>query len=194
MPVPPPGLVFCLLAAVLLTFVSVSAPTWDKIYFLRAGSGNATVHFGVFGFSGTPTGIGYRFSPSSLDFNDRTLNTPLFRNLARTLILHPIAAGLAGLAFLSGVCGATYHRAGTVTMVLLAAIGFVVCLLAFICDMVLFGIARDSFIRQGIQSQYGNACWLTLAALVALLLGFSTAAYGVLARYKKRKRDKITAL
>ncbi|KAJ7096350.1 pali-domain-containing protein [Mycena epipterygia] len=186
----PLGLLFCLSAAVLLTFVSVSAPTWDKISFLNAGSGSATTRFGVFGSTGTHISVGYRFNPSSLKFNDRDLNTPVISNLTRALILHPIAAGMAGLAFFSGVCGVSYHRAGTVVMVLLVALATVVCLLAFLFDMVLFGIARNSFRGQGISSQYGNACWLTLAALAALLLGFSTAACGVFRRYKKRNVNK----
>jgi hypothetical protein len=60
--------------------------------------------------------------------------------------------------------------------------------MAFLFDMVLFGIVRRQFRDQGIPSQYGNACWLTLAALVAILLGFSTAACGMFARYKKRQK------
>ncbi|KAJ7703225.1 pali-domain-containing protein, partial [Mycena rosella] len=193
MPVPPGGpalsLFFCFSAAVLLTFVSVSTPTWDKISFLNAGTGNASTGFGVFGATATHLSVGYRFKPSSLDFNDSSLNTPVIFNLTRALILHPIAAGMAGFAFIFGVCGVASHRAGTVVMVLLAALATVVCLLAFIIDMVLFGIARNTFRSQGIiPSQYGNACWLTLAALVALLLGFSAAACGVFARYKKRNK------
>ncbi|KAJ7497269.1 pali-domain-containing protein [Mycena latifolia] len=182
------GLFFCLSAAVLLTFVSVSSPTWDKISFLNAGSGSAISHFGVFGSTGTHISVGYRFNSGSLKFNDSSFNTPVIANLTRTLILHPIAAGMAGLAFLFGVCGVVFHRAGTVIMVLLAALATVVCLMAFLFDMVLFGIARNNFRGQGIQSHLGNACWLTLSALVALLLGFSTAACGEFARYKKRNK------
>ncbi|KAJ7132776.1 pali-domain-containing protein [Mycena crocata] len=172
------SLVFCLSAAILLTFVSVSAPTWNKIYFLNAGA----THFGVFGSTGTHISVGYRFP------TDRALNTSVTLNLTRALLLHPIAAGMAGFAFFSG---ASCHRAGTVVMVLLAALATVVCLLVFILDLALFGIARNNFRAQGIPSQYGNACWLTLAALVAILLGFSTAACTVFARYKKRNNPGI---
>ncbi|KAJ7287561.1 pali-domain-containing protein [Mycena rebaudengoi] len=178
-----PGLAFCLCSSVLLIFVSVSAPTWDKISFLDAGSGSSVVGFGVFGYTGSSISIGYRFNPSTLNFKCKPQHT----NLTKCLILHPIAAGLAGLAFLCGVCGAFYHRAGTVVMVLLVSIATVVCLLAFLFDMVLFGIARRAFQHQGITaSRYGNACWLTLGALTSLLLAFSTAACGLFGRYKKR--------
>jgi len=103
-------------------------------------------------------------------------------------MLHPIGAGLAGLAFLSGISGVSCHRAGTAAMIFLAALTNVVCIMAFLFDMVLFGIARNSFRGQGIPSQYGNACWLTLAALVSIFLGFSTAACGMFSRYKKRTK------
>lgn len=188
-----PGLIFCLLAAVLLTFVSVSAPTWDKISFLNAGSGSATVRFGVFGYTATHATIGYRFNPSTLNFSDHALHTPVFLNLTRTLILHPIAAGISGLAFFCGLCGVSCHRAGTAVMALLAALATVITLMAFLFDMVLFGIARRQFREQGIPSQYGNACWLTLGAFVAILSGFSTAASAIFSRYCNKKRNKSVA-
>lgn len=84
-----PGLFFCFAAMVLLVFVclnillcflhfpnstyllsqaSVSAPTWNKIYFLDASNGSQDFHFGVFGYTGTGTSIGYYFDPSTLGF------------------------------------------------------------------------------------------------------------------------------
>ncbi|KAJ7725849.1 pali-domain-containing protein [Mycena maculata] len=183
-----PGVLFCFSAAVLLTFVSVSTPTWDKIYFLDAGSGSAITFFGVFGSTGTHPSVGYRFNLASSSAS--SLSTPVIMNLTKTLILHPIAAGMSGLASIFGLCGmGMSYNGGTVVMVLLAALATVSCLMAFLFDMVLFGIARNNFRGQGIPSQYGNACWLTLAALVTLLLGFSTTACGVFARYKKRNNQ-----
>lgn len=43
------------------TQVSVSAPTWNSVYFLRASNGGASYHFGVFGYTGSQTHLGYRF-------------------------------------------------------------------------------------------------------------------------------------
>ena len=60
-----PGLFFCFAAAVLLIFVSVSAPTWESISFLNVDTGGTELHFGVFGYTGTGTSIGYYF-PSNL--------------------------------------------------------------------------------------------------------------------------------
>jgi hypothetical protein len=56
-----PGLFFCFAACVLLIFVSVSPPTWESVYFLNAGTGAGRVRFGVFGYTGSPTSVGYEF-------------------------------------------------------------------------------------------------------------------------------------
>ena len=63
-----PGLLFCFAAAVLLVFVSVSAPTWESISFLNVHNGDRVIHFGVFGYTGTGTHIGYNFDQSILGF------------------------------------------------------------------------------------------------------------------------------
>ncbi|KAF7321255.1 hypothetical protein MKEN_00645200 [Mycena kentingensis (nom. inval.)] len=162
----PLALAFSATSAVLLVLVSVSVPVWDKIYFLRAYS-NETVAFGVWGSTldaQRHISIGYRLSVPG--FDDKNLNTPLFRNLSRALILHPIAGASVILAFLCGL--PLYNRVASVAMALFAAIGAVVCLLAFLFDMVLFGIARNALSKQGIRSVYGPACWLTLSALLAI--------------------------
>ena len=51
---------------------SVSSPTWEKISFLDVSSGSTTVHFGVFGYTGSKTSIGYHFNPP--DINLRQVN------------------------------------------------------------------------------------------------------------------------
>ncbi|KAG6918051.1 hypothetical protein DXG01_016707 [Tephrocybe rancida] len=179
-----PGLFFCFAATVLLVFVCVSVPTWDKIYFLIVDTPTTQLRYGVFGFTGSKIGIGYDFPTLS---GEDSLNTIIIGNLTKTLILHPIAAGLAGLAFLFGLCGAAYHRIGTIFMSLLAGLATLVTLVAFVLDMVLFGITRHRLRNAGFNAQFGNANWLTLGALVALLLGFCASACGVFGRYRRRK-------
>ncbi|KXN90817.1 hypothetical protein AN958_03471 [Leucoagaricus sp. SymC.cos] len=176
-----PGLFLCFAATVLLVFVSVSAPTWESISFLNAGVGSSQIHYGVFGFTGSKHTIGYEFS-------DDRLNTVILHNLTRTLILHPIAAGLSAIAFLFGLGGAAARtRVGTVFMTLTAGLAALATLVAWVIDMVLFGTARNRFREDNIPAQYGNANWLTLGALVALLLGFCASACGVFGRYGKRR-------
>jgi len=179
-----PGLLLCTAATILLVFVCVSSPTWEKISFLDVGTGNSMTHYGVFGHTGTKVSLGYTFLGTN-----NNLNTKVINNLTKTLILHPIAAGLAGLSVLFGLCGASYHRAGTIIMTLFASLATIITFVAWVIDMVLFGIARNKYRDQNTPAQYGNACWLTLGALVALLLGFCVGACGVFGRYRRRGKD-----
>lgn len=157
--------------------VSVSPPTWNSVSFLNANQ----YSFGVFGYTGSKVHVGYYF-PLPGDINTTTLH-----NLTSVLILYPIAAGLSGLAFLFGTCGAAYHRAGTVFMSLLAALAMLCTLVAWVVSMSLFGVVRDRLRNNGIDANWGNANWLALGALVALLLGFCTAACGVFGHYKRSR-------
>ncbi|KAI9442416.1 pali-domain-containing protein [Lactarius indigo] len=170
-----PGLFFCFVATILLVLVSVSAPTWDRVYFLRATNGGLSYHFGVFGYTG------YRFPIAPPGHGE--LSSATIHNLTYTLILHP------GIALLFGLCGAGYHRSGTVLMTLSSSLAALVTLVAFVLDMVLFSIARHEFRKFGWSSQYGNATWLTLGALVALLLTFCTAGCGIFGSYRRRRQN-----
>ncbi|KAK7043787.1 hypothetical protein VNI00_008399 [Paramarasmius palmivorus] len=163
-----PGLFLCFAATVLLIFACVSVPTWDAISFLNVGPPFNQVRYGVFGFTGSDTSIGYDFDPTLLGLDNDSLNTRVIHNLTAVLILHPIAAGLSGLAVLFGLCGAGYHRAGTVVMTLLSGLAAIVTLVVWVIDMVLFGIARNRIRDQGIPAQYGNANWMVLAPAVFL--------------------------
>jgi len=184
-----PGLFFCFAATVLLVIVSISSPVWEKISFLDVTRGTQTIHFGVFGYTGSKASIGYPFAPDRLGFNDSKLNTGVLHSLTFVLILYPVAAGLAGLSVFFGLCGACYHRAGTVFMSLLSALATVCTLVAWAISMALFGIARNH-VRDHVSggtAQYGNANWIALGALAALLIGFCTAACGVCRHYHRHR-------
>ncbi|EMD37503.1 hypothetical protein CERSUDRAFT_83243 [Gelatoporia subvermispora B] len=180
-----PGLFFTFAAMVLLIFASVSAPTWNAVSFLNTDVSGASTHFGVFGFTGSQTHVGYNF-PSGV--GDSELNDGLFFNLTCVLILIPIAAGLSGLAWLFGICGAAYHRAGTIFMTLLSALAFLVCLVAWVDEMVLFGIARHHVRERGGSANWGNANWLVLGALVSLFIAFFASLCGSFGPYSNRRR------
>jgi hypothetical protein len=187
--------------------VSVSSPVWEKISFLDVTEGGKTTHFGVFGYTGSKASVGYTFAPDRLGFNDSKLNTGVLHSLTFVLVLYPVgeshakvevkepylmhftAAGLAGLSVIFGLCGACYHRAGTVFMSLLAALATVCALIAWVISMALFGIARNH-VRDnvsGATAQYGNANWIALGGLAALLVGFCTAACGVCGHYRRHR-------
>lgn len=95
-----------------------------------------------------------RASTDFLCSND-SLNTAVLRNLTYVMVLHPVAAGLAGLAVIFGLCGAAYSRVGTIFMSLAAALATLCTLVVFIIDMVLWGIARNRIRDQGAQANYG---------------------------------------
>ncbi|KAF9529323.1 hypothetical protein CPB83DRAFT_853071 [Crepidotus variabilis] len=176
-----PGAFLCFAAMTLLIFASVSAPTWNAVSFLNVGPAGADqLRYGVFGHTGSQTSIGY-------DFTNNRLNSATLHNLTVALILHPIAAGLAGIAFLFGACGLAYHRVGTIVMTLASGLALIVTFVVWVIDMVLFGIARHRYREDGTPAQYGNANWLTLGAFIALLLGFCASACGIFGRYRRRR-------
>lgn len=174
-----PGLFFCFAAMVLLIFVSVSAPTWNAISFLNANG----ISFGVFGYTGSKAHVGYYLPTSLPDSNSSTLH-----NLTYALILYPIAAGLSGISVLFGLCGAGYHRVGTVFMSLTAALALLCTLIAWVISTSLFGVEKERLQDNGVNASWGNATWLGLAALVSLLVGFCTAACGVFGSYRRTRR------
>jgi len=173
-----PGLFFCFSAMVLLIFVSVSAPTWDSISFLNTNG----LSFGVLGYTGSKPHVGYYFPSPASD-----INTGILHNLTYVLILYPIAAGLSGMAFLFGICGASYHRSGTILMSLTAVLSTLCTLVAWVVSTSLFGVARDKLRDEGIPASLGNANWIALGALIALLLGVCTAACGVCGNYRRTR-------
>jgi uncharacterized membrane protein len=181
-----PGMILCFIAAVLLIFVSVSSPTWEKISFLDVSSHGSQIHFGVFGYTGSKPAVGYSFDAAFS--NSVSIDTRNIHNLTIALILHPIAAGLSGLAFIFGMCG-LLTRFGSVMQTLLSSLAGLVTLVVWVLDMALFGIVHRRLRNNGIPARLGNANWLTLGAFVALLLGCCAGIGGSLSgRYRRRAR------
>ena len=140
-------------------------------------------------------------------YSDGDINSGVLHNLTYTLILIPIggslslhsnssrlislsyaAAGISGIAFLFGLCGAGYHRSGTVFMSLTSALALLVTLVAWVLEMVLFGIAHHRASERGVSVEWGNANWLVLGALVSLFVGFVFATCGIFGSYRSRDR------
>ncbi|CAE6437345.1 hypothetical protein ACGC1H_004426 [Rhizoctonia solani] len=186
-----PGLFFCFAACVLLIIVTLSAPIWNDVSFLNASVGGREVHFGVFGYTGSAHKLGYTIDPAVLGLNSNNLNTKLIHNLTYVMVLHPVAAGLAGLAVIFGLCGAAYSRVGTIFMSLAAALATLCTLVVFVIDMVLWGIARNRIRDEGANANYGNANWMVAGALAALLLGFCSSVIGSCGRYRRRGTEKV---
>ena len=73
-------------------------------------------------------------------------------------------------------------------MALSSTLAALVTFVAFILDIALFSVARHEFRKFDVSSQYGNAMWMTLGALVALLLCFCTAGCGVFGSYRRKRQ------
>lgn len=56
---------------------------------------------------------------------------------------------------------------------------------------ILWGVARNRIRDTGASAQYGNANWLTLAALVSLVLGFCAGTLGACGRGRRRRGEKV---
>ncbi|KAI4528663.1 hypothetical protein K525DRAFT_183796, partial [Schizophyllum commune Loenen D] len=159
------ALFFCFTAFVLLLFVTISSPTWDSISFLNVSTDYGSTHFGVFGFSGGKVHVGFYFLVPGSHLHALTY----------TLVLYPIATGISACALVAGV-GATHNRrAGTIIMTLLTGLAILLALAAWVLSTVLFGTARSRFEEQGIDATWGDANWISLGALVALLVAFVAA-------------------
>jgi len=185
-----PGLFCCFAAAVLLIFATVSGNVWDKVSFLDATAGGRTIHFGVFGYTGIGKKLGYDVIAAVPGVSEGNLRTSALHGLTAALILHPIAAFFALIACVFGLFGAGYSRIGTILMSLSAAMATLITLVVWIIDMSLWGIVRNRIRNHGppgATAQYGNANWLTLGALVALFLGFCTAAFGSCLPFRRRR-------
>ncbi|KZO97749.1 pali-domain-containing protein [Calocera viscosa TUFC12733] len=182
-----PGLFFCFAAMVLLIFASISVPVWNKVTFLNATWDGAEVDFGAWGYTGSQRMLGYSWTAALPGIQNTKLSETVFHNLTFVLVLHPIAAGLAGLAVIFGFCGAGYSRIGTIFMSLTSSLATLVTLIAFIVDLVLFGIARSEIRSHGGAAQYGIANWFTVAAFVSLLLGFCAGVCGIFGSYRERR-------
>ncbi|KAI5824212.1 hypothetical protein K523DRAFT_315668 [Schizophyllum commune Tattone D] len=169
------ALFFCFTAFVLLLFVTISSPTWDSISFLNVSTDYGSTHFGVFGFSGGKVHVGFHFLVPVIGYDYLAIEGSHLHALTYTLVLYPIATGISASALVAGV-GATHNRrAGTIIMTLLAGLALLLALAAWVLSMVLFGTARSRFDEQGIDAAWGNANWVGLGALVALLVAFVAA-------------------
>jgi hypothetical protein len=96
-----------------------------------------------------------------------TASTDTSKALTRVMILHPVACGLAFIAFLlalgAGFCGALLAS-------MVAAVTWLVTLVVMVTDFVLFGIVKNHVNKDGSGSHayYSTGMWTILAAMICL--------------------------
>jgi len=180
-------------AAILLLITTISAPVVNDIGLLKVTLTNksdlrhSSVTFGTFGHCVldvapvttdqdfcTSEHIGYNPAAIMSSIDSTTFDkaaTDTTKALTRVMILHPIACGLAFIAFLlalgAGVCGAIFAS-------MVAAVAWIVTLVVMVTDFVAFGIIKNHVNKDGSGShaKYSTGMWTILAAMI--LLFFAT--------------------
>lgn len=191
------GSALLLAGSVLLIVSSISAPVINHISFLNVNSAGSETTFGAFGFcrnvnadnSGCSSStIKYAVSGANGALNTWPYDNDNINNLTGALILHPIAAGVAFLAFLVALCS---DRLGYLFSSFLAFIAFLIALVAMVIDFALFAILRNRVNdNTNATASFGNAIWITLAAVIVLLLSSFIVCFGCCSsRRSKRSRD-----
>jgi hypothetical protein len=117
-----------------------------------------------------PKHVGYDPAAIMSQIDQTTFNkasTDTTKALTRVMILHPVACGLAFIAFLfalgAGICGAIFAS-------MVAAIAWIVTLVVMVTDFVLFGIIKNHVNKDGSGSHafYTVGMWTILAAMIIL--------------------------
>jgi len=108
------------------------------------------------------------------------------KNLSRALILHPIAAGVAFLSFLTALAS---HRIGFLFASLIAMVATAITFIVMIIDWVAFGTVHrhvNGSDGPGRGANYSSAIWLVTASFIVLILGSLTVCCGCITDRRRR--------
>jgi hypothetical protein len=188
------GTFFLFVSAILLLITTITAPVVKDISMLKVTLTNSSdirhssVTFGTFGYCVldvapantdqdwcTGKHIGYNPAEVIANIDQTSFNTAskdTTKALTRVMVLHPVACGLAFIAFLlalgAGFCGAIFAA-------MTALITWIVTVVVLACDFTLFGIIKNhingSNDDSGSSAAYGPGIWTLLAAMITLLIG-----------------------
>jgi len=183
------GTFLLFIATVLLIITDITAPVVHNLAIMEvvlndaSGSNNhGTVHFGTFGWCTTGLSNGTYCSPSTVgyspadimigvdgtQFSQYSIDTT--NSLTKVMVLHPVATGLAFLAFILALGAGVV---GSLLAALVAVLSFVVTAVVLICDFVLFSIIKNNVNTDGSGSDafYSVGIWTILVAGICTLLG-----------------------
>ncbi|MCJ1360484.1 MAG: hypothetical protein MMC33_010489 [Icmadophila ericetorum] len=203
------GVIFILIAALLLLITTISAPVIGDIAILKVTLTNSSVlrhssvTFGTFGHCVLdvapaqtdqdycyPKHIGYQPATimAQIDGNGfNRVSADTADGLTRVMILHPIACGVAFIAFLLS-CGAGV--VGSLLGFCVAALAWILTLVAMVVDFILFGIIKDHVNSDGSGSHafYSVGMWTILAAMILLFFGMFIVLFTCFSARKERRR------
>jgi len=169
------GCFLLLTGAILLLITCISSPTVPNISILTVDLINfpfTSVNFGTFGycllFSSSPnscSSVGVGYSPSSIS-GFSAISNGTNDDLTQAMVLHPIACGLAFIAFLLAI-GAGF--CGSLLASLVGLLAWLLALIAMAIDFQYFGSIRDNVNNNSSNSAYfGAGMWTILAAMIVL--------------------------
>ena len=109
--------------------------------------------------------------------------------LTRVMVLHPVACGLAFVAFLTSL------GAGVVGSLIGGVVAFIAWVLTLVClavDFSLFGIIRHHVNKDGHNHAYfGSAIWCLLAAFITLFLGMVIVLFTCFSARREKKGANV---
>ncbi|GAA5847290.1 hypothetical protein JCM3766R1_003938 [Sporobolomyces carnicolor] len=170
-----------------------------------SGTITSDIKLGVFGycyniFNGqdqcSSTTLGYEIPPIVLELasltgnsNDVSSAQSTIRAVTKAFVVHPIATGLAFLAFLIAACS---DRIGFLCASLFTLFTFIVTVVCVVLDIVFFYVVRryveDNY-DVTVDISYSAGTWVTVAALACEFVGFfATCCACLSARRKARNK------
>jgi len=203
------GVLFILAASILLLITTISAPVINDIALLKVTLTNSSairhssVTFGTFGYcvldvapANTDqdycSGRSIGYSPANImhaidGTGFSTAASATADGLTNTMILHPIACGLAFVAFLLSIGAGVI---GSLLGAVVAAIAWIITLVAMAIDFTLFGIIKDHVNGDGSGSVafFDVGMWTILAAMILLFFGMFIVLFTCFSARRARKR------
>ncbi|KAG6890231.1 hypothetical protein C0995_010244 [Termitomyces sp. Mi166 len=120
----------------------------------------------------------------------KTANVIIGSSWTRGLAVHPVAAGVAFIAFLLSL---SLHRAVTLVASLFAFLASALALIAFAIDIALFVFVRhqvNNLPDIDARTTIGVGFWLTFVSFLLLILGGATVCLG--RRHRSKRTDDAT--
>jgi len=207
------GTFLIFVAAILLFITTISALVIHDIAIMKvmltnqSDIRNSSVTFGTFGHCVldvapassdqdycTGKHIGYNPADIMAGIDHTTFNTAstdTTKALTRVMILHPIACGLAFIAFLlalgAGICGAIFAS-------MVSAVTWLITVVVMSCDFALFGIIKNHINKDGSGSHayYSVGMWTILAAMICLFFGTFVVLFTCLSSRIHRKDNRAS--
>ena len=190
-------------ASICLLITTITAPVANYISIFRVDLRNdSSVTFGTFGYCvlDVPEGgdyctsrqIGYRpahemASTEGTSFSEAAAATA--NGLTDVMVLHPIACGIAFIAFLTSM-GAGFI--GSLVGAIVGFLAWIITLVVLITDAISFSVIRNDVNDdgQGSLAYFGSGFWTLIAAFIMLFLGMLIVLFTCCSARRQRKRDR----